>query len=55
MYAMMSCQAKSESLAHILRYQIWVVTNLPPLQESRPAEPGRFCFDQMGRGKDSFF
>ena len=45
MYAMMQCKAKSESLAHILGYQIWVVTNLPPLQESRPEIP------RVGRGR----
>ena len=36
---MMQCKAKSENLAHILGYQIWAVTNLPPLQESRPEIP----------------
>ena len=45
MYAMMQCKAKSEKLAHILGYQFWAVTNLPPLQESRPEIPG------VGRGK----
>ena len=45
MYAMMQCKAKSENLAHILRYQFWAVTNLPPLQESRPEIP------RVGRGK----
>ena len=44
-YAMMQCKAKSENLAHILGYQIWAVTNLPPLQESRPEIP------RVGRGK----
>ena len=39
MYAMMQCQSKSENLAQILGYQIWVVTNLPPLQESHPEIP----------------
>ena len=28
MYAMMQCKAKSENLAHILRYQIWAVTEV---------------------------
>ena len=42
---MMLCKAKSENLAHILGYQIWAVTNLPPLQESRPEIP------RVGRGK----
>ena len=41
----MQCTAKGENLAHILRYQIWAVTNLPPLQESRPEIP------RVGRGK----
>ena len=45
MYAMMQCKAKSENLAHILRYQSGAVTNLPPLQESRPEIP------RVGRGK----
>ena len=36
---MMQCQAKSENLAQILGYQIWAVTILPPLQESRPEIP----------------
>ena len=45
MYAMMQCKAKSENLAHILGYQIWAVTNLPPLQESRPEIP------RVGRGR----
>ena len=27
---------KSENLVHILQYQKWAVTILPPLQESRP-------------------
>ena len=44
MYAMMQCKAESENLAHILGYQIWAVTNLPPLQESRPEIP------RVGRG-----
>ena len=35
----MLCKAKSENLAHILGYQFWAVTNLPPLQESRPEIP----------------
>ena len=39
MYAMMQCQTKSENLAHILGYQSGAVTNLPPLQESRPEIP----------------
>ena len=41
---MMQCKTKSENLAHILGYQIWAVTNLPPLQESRPEIP------RVGRG-----
>ena len=41
----MQCKAKSENLAHILGYQIWAVTHLPPLQESRPEIP------RVGRGK----
>ena len=41
---MMQCKAKSENLAHILGYQIWAVTNLPPLQESRHEIP------RVGRG-----
>ena len=45
MYAMMQCKAKSENLSHILGYQIWDVTNLPPLQESCPEIP------RVGRGK----
>ena len=45
MYAMMQCKTKSENLAHIFGYQIWAVTNLPPLQESRPEIP------RVGRGK----
>ena len=36
---MMQCKAKSENLAHILGYQIWADTILPPLQESRPEIP----------------
>ena len=44
MYAMMQRKAKSENLAHILGHQIWAVTNLPPLQESRPEIP------RVGRG-----
>ena len=44
MYAMMQCKSKSENLAHILGYQIWAVTNLPPLQKSRPEIP------RVGRG-----
>ena len=43
--AMMQCKTKSENLAHILGYQIRAVTNLPPLQESRPEIP------RVGRGK----
>ena len=35
---------KSENLAHILGYQTGAVTNLPPLQESRPEIP------RVGRG-----
>ena len=42
---MMQCKAKSENFTHILGYQIWAVTNLPPLQESRPEIP------RVGRGK----
>ena len=42
---MMQCKTKSENLAHILGYQFWAVTNLPPLQESRPEIP------RVGRGK----
>ena len=42
---MMQCKTKSQNLAHILGYQIWAVTNLPPLQESRPEIP------RVGRGK----
>ena len=45
MYALMHCKAKSENLAQILGYQIWAVTNLPPLQESRPEIP------RVGRGR----
>ena len=45
MHAMMQCKEKSENLAHILGYPIWAVTNLPPLQESRPEIP------RVGRGK----
>ena len=41
----MQCKAKRENLAHILGFQIWAVTNLPPLQESRPEIP------RVGRGK----
>ena len=44
MYAMMQYKAKSENLAQILGYQIWTVTILPPLQESRPEIP------RVGRG-----
>ena len=32
----MQSKPESENLAHILGYQIWAVTILPPLQESRP-------------------
>ena len=45
MDAMMQSKTKSEKLAHILGYQFWAVTNLPPLQESRPEIP------RVGRGK----
>ena len=45
MYAMMQSKTKSENFTHILGYQIWAVTNLPPLQESRPEIP------RVGRGK----
>ena len=45
MYAMMPCKAKSENSTHILGFQIWAVTNLPLLQESRPEIP------RVGRGK----
>ena len=44
MYAMMQCKAKSENFTHNLGYQFWAVTNLPPLQESRPEIP------RVGRG-----
>ena len=37
-------QAKSENLAHILRYQSGAVTNLPPLQEYHLEIP------RVGRG-----
>ena len=36
MYVMMEVQCKSENLVQILQYQVGAVTNLPPLQESRP-------------------
>ena len=36
---------KSENLAHSLGYQIWAVTILSPLQESRPEIP------RVGRGR----
>ena len=42
---MMQCKAKSEKFTHILGYQIWAVTNLPPLQESRPEIP------RVGKGR----
>ena len=42
---MMQCKAKRENLAQILGYQNWFVTNLPPLQESRPEIP------RVGRGR----
>ena len=45
MYAMMQSKTKSENFTHILGYQIWAVTNLTPLQESRPEIP------RVGRGK----
>ena len=40
----MQCKAKSKNLAQILGYQTGAVTNLPPLQESRPDIP------RVGRG-----
>ena len=38
-------EIKSENLAQILGYQTGAVTNLPPLQESRPEIP------RVGRGR----
>ena len=32
-------ERKSENLVQILQYQVGAVTNLPPLQESRPEIP----------------
>ena len=29
-------ETKSGKILRIFRYQVWAVTNLPPLQESRP-------------------
>ena len=48
MYAMMQVKWKSENLAHILGYQTGAVTNLTPLQESRPEIP------RVGRGRDTW-
>ena len=46
--------AKSENLAHILRYQTGAVTNLPPLEESRPESLGLSEEDGIFLTKTSF-